>query len=73
MDDIDQANDLAEALRNAEIERIQREMSRVNSTGICIDCDEEIEAERLAKLPSARRCILCQGDHERMKKTHWKS
>lgn len=70
MDDIDTANDLADSLRNAEVERIQREMSVVNMNPICIDCDEDIEAERIAKLSSARRCINCQTDFERRLKTH---
>jgi DnaK suppressor protein len=70
MDDIDKANDLADSLREATVERIRREMSQVNTNPICIECDEDIEAERLAKLPSAKRCIICQTDYERRLKTH---
>ncbi len=70
MDDIDKANDLADSLREAAVERIRREMAHVNMNPVCIDCDEDIEAERLAKLSSARRCISCQTEHERRLKTH---
>lgn len=70
MDDIDKANDLADSLREAAVERIRKEMSQVNMNPVCINCDEDIEAERLAKLASARRCIGCQTDHERKLRTH---
>lgn len=70
MDDIDKANDLAEALRDSRIMGIQRDLSRVNTDPNCIECDEEIEAERREKLPSARRCISCQTEFERRMKTH---
>lgn len=31
----------------------------------CIDCGEEIEAARRAAMPSAVRCVGCQGKYER--------
>lgn len=70
MDDIDQANDLAEALRNAEIGRIQKSVSTVNSSGICFECEEEIDPERLAVAPFATHCISCATELARKKKTH---
>lgn len=35
------------------------------TTGICCDCGDPIEPERLAALPSARRCFDCQALAER--------
>lgn len=35
------------------------------ATGICCDCGDPIEPERLAALPSARRCFDCQALAER--------
>jgi RNA polymerase-binding transcription factor DksA len=70
MDEIDQANDLAETLRNAAIMRSQREVSAVNKTGICAECDEVIDPERLAVAPFARHCISCATDLARKAKTH---
>lgn len=32
----------------------------------CIDCDERIEPARLKAMPYAERCIVCQGDYERI-------
>ncbi len=35
----------------------------------CIRCGDEIEAERRAALPSARRCVDCQESFERWQAT----
>ena len=70
MDDVDKANDLAEALRDSRILGIQRDLARVNTNPNCIECDEEIEAERREKMPSARYCVSCQSELERRRKTH---
>lgn len=70
MDEIDQANDLAETLRLAAIKRSQLEVSVVNTSGICAECDEDIDPERLAVAPFARHCISCATDLARKKKTH---
>lgn len=69
-DDIDRANELDEARRTVEINAIARSLSRKNATGLCIECDEPIEAKRLAALPSALRCIGCQEGMETHKRTH---
>jgi RNA polymerase-binding transcription factor DksA len=70
MDEIDQANDLAETLRIAAIQRSQREVAGVNKTGICAECEEAIDPERLAVAPFARHCISCATDLARKAKTH---
>lgn len=33
--------------------------------GLCVDCDDEIQLERLIALPQASRCITCQQRGER--------
>ena len=33
--------------------------------GICIDCGDEIPFERLKVYATAKRCVRCQGQHER--------
>lgn len=45
---------------NAALERI-----RTGVYGICLDCGGEIGAKRLTAYPTAKRCITCQGRHEK--------
>lgn len=60
-------------LRNAEIDRDIAELQQVEAAlrrlddstfGLCIDCGEEIETQRLEANPSASRCIRCQTAYE---------
>ena len=64
-DEVDHANKLTDDRNVVEIRTIQRSLQQKNETGLCIDCEEDIESERLAALPSARRCISCQESMER--------
>lgn len=34
--------------------------------GVCIDCGDDIAFDRLKAYPTAKRCIVCQGKHEKM-------
>ena len=45
---------------NAALDRIQ-----AGVYGICIDCGEDIDFERLSAYPTAKRCIKCQSLHEK--------
>jgi DnaK suppressor protein len=45
---------------NAALDRIQ-----AGAYGVCIDCDSEIDFERLSAYPTAKRCISCQRLHEK--------
>lgn len=36
------------------------------SYGTCIDCGSEIVFERLCAYPTAKRCLACQGQREKM-------
>jgi DnaK suppressor protein len=46
---------------NAALDRIQS-----GFYGDCIDCGDDITYERLSAYPTAKRCIRCQQQHERM-------
>ncbi len=49
-----------------EIADIERALQRiaVGSYGVCTDCGEEIDHERLAVYPTAKRCYACQQRYE---------
>lgn len=45
---------------NAALDRMQ-----VGEYGVCMDCGEAVSFERLTAYPTAKRCILCQTQHEK--------
>ncbi len=61
MDVFDRASDREQQERDAAIAAVL-DASRPDSlaTGYCMDCGDEIEAERLAVVPHAPRCVSCQ-------------
>ncbi len=48
----------------SEIEDAKRRLAD-GSYGICVDCEEQISAKRLANIPTANRCIVCQEKNEK--------
>lgn len=52
-----------------EVRDIDAALKRIDddSYGNCTDCGLAIEYKRLQAFPTAKRCVLCQGQHE---KTH---
>jgi len=50
-----------------EIRQIEAALERMSQGdyGNCIDCGLAIEFERLQVFPAAKRCLPCQGQHER--------
>ena len=64
--DMDQAlaGRLIVELRN--VETAQQRLAS-GEYGICMDCGDDIEERRLLAYPTAKRCVLCQGQFE---KTH---
>jgi RNA polymerase-binding transcription factor DksA len=50
-----------------ELRDIEAAMRRLNvgAYGVCIECDDEIEPERLRACPTAKRCLPCQQNYER--------
>lgn len=71
-DDIDQAEALSAAERDACVRRLQSTLrSLTQAVGVdpddmeCSDCGEAIGAARKAAAPWAVRCVACQQQHER--------
>ena len=60
-----------EAAEDFEREQLDRKVASIRSAFVlagddtCQDCGDPIGAERRAALPSATRCVECQGGHER--------
>ena len=50
-----------------EIRDIEAALRRIGDGdyGVCVDCGQDIDFERLSAFPTARRCVLCQGRHEK--------
>lgn len=50
-----------------EVREIEAALRRiqVGAFGICIECDTDIEVERLRAFPTAKRCLDCQQNFER--------
>jgi len=66
MDEIDLANEIEQARVYRSLVAIKKEISEINEDIYCIDCDEEIDEERRQILPSAKRCLRCQQQWEKM-------
>ncbi len=62
--DLDQA-DLTRDLDEARELDAARKRLADGTYGVCVDCDNEIEFERLRAAPAARRCHACQALHEK--------
>lgn len=70
---------VADVMRDMELDQLDRETEQLRDIedaevriqkgvfGECIDCDTEINAERLLVYPTASRCMECQEIYE---KTH---
>lgn len=70
MSDIaDQAQDLEDRLRTAAISHARGTVDEIG-TEFCESCGDEIEPERRAAMPSATRCVKCQGALEKHKKLY---
>jgi DnaK suppressor protein len=65
----DKANDTAQfsndlAIRQHQIDHELPDQLVVDGVVECLNCEEEIPAERLEALPNCVRCIDCQTAHE---------
>jgi DnaK suppressor protein len=65
--------DLISGLNFNRVDQLAREVVAVEialshirdgSYGICAECGNEIDPERLRVMPAAQRCIECQAKHE---------
>lgn len=69
IDQIDRANEIAQAERDAGVRKI---VMAVAGEGLadCEDCSDAIEEARRKAVPSARRCVGCQAAAERRAALH---
>lgn len=65
-DIIDKAQDLEEKQRAVFLRIKSKQINAMKkiSSGTCIDCDDEIEQQRLTANPYSLRCIECQNEYE---------
>lgn len=68
---------VADALADFNVARLDRQIQQMRdidaafqrikdgSYGVCIDCGNDIDFDRLQAYPTAKRCIVCQEKHER--------
>lgn len=70
MDDADRAQGLEETFRDSALAARQRRPVEtphwVGGTRVCLECDEEIDPDRVTANPQAVRCLDCQVLHERI-------
>lgn len=64
MDDIDCAAERVEAFRDVALRLVLDRMSGPPSSGVCQVCSDTIEPQRLALVPSTRRCSFCAAEEE---------
>jgi len=67
-DIVDQAQEREEAQRDAALASFRHKPIAAPSSGVCLDCGDEIPPGRRQALPHARRCIDCQELRERAAK-----
>lgn len=64
-DDLDRAEGLAAAERQAGVARLQAALVGLHQSDRCDDCDAPIPPARRAAAPWATRCVQCQQSFER--------
>lgn len=60
---IESAEELEQRRRDAAVARIRNNLIGLGEE-FCLGCGDRIEAARRAALPSAKRCVDCQGKLE---------
>ncbi|MFZ0593884.1 MAG: TraR/DksA family transcriptional regulator [Bryobacteraceae bacterium] len=78
LDRIQKATDRDYALSNLErnsnrLRELRAALRRIDAGtfGICVGCEESINPKRLAAVPWASSCIVCQEAADREQKTPW--
>ena len=70
MDDIDRAQQLEQSHRERSINNARiaegHQQNKIGDRIFCLDCDAEINEERLEAWPTASRCVDCQERHEEL-------
>lgn len=68
--DLEYSTELVEAARDQRIARLRKQLADPGQSW-CGDCGAEIEIARRIAAPFARRCVACQGAHERATRRVW--
>ncbi len=57
---------------HTELNKVRAALARCVSGeyGICVSCQQAIDAERLIVMPSADRCVQCQRQQEKQRNGH---
>ena len=65
-DIIDRANEQVQRNLDAALDaaRMKSQAMTANDITDCIECDKPIGVKRKRYMPSATRCITCQGEYE---------
>jgi len=78
LDQIQHTAEINYAIRNLErtnlgLSEVQEALGRIDSGvfGTCTSCEEQIKPKRLAAVPWASLCIVCQNAAERGPSTSW--
>jgi DnaK suppressor protein len=78
LDRIQQASERDLAMRilernSSRLREVQAALRRMDAGafGICVDCEENINAKRLAAVPWATYCIVCQEAADREQEAPW--
>ena len=78
LDRIQYASDREWAMSNLErnsnrLREVRAALHRIDADGfgVCVDCEENINPKRLAAVPWASCCIVCQEAADRERKTPW--
>jgi DnaK suppressor protein len=58
---------------SSRLREVQAALRRMDTGtfGVCIDCEENINVKRLAAIPWAGYCIVCQEAADREQETSW--
>jgi RNA polymerase-binding transcription factor DksA len=68
-DPVDASANLTQRLNDLHVRSARAQAANLleaQGTQLCVDCDDEIGAERKEAVPSATRCAPCQGDHDHL-------
>lgn len=60
------------SIESAQLDQIEEALSRMDkgTYGVCIECEKPIPRRRLEILPFAKRCLACEGEKERQRRSY---
>ena len=72
-DQLDQAQAFEEFRRDLALRAARAgvpQLATPSGFGLCDDCGDPIERERIVVVPGCKRCLTCQEAFERLARTH---